>query len=593
MIGFLAAPVAPPAGGAPLEDLIPATIVGLVAGALVAWTTIAYRRGGVRWLRFGTKLATRVSGLPEYVALPALVVAISLVVAVFGFYWDVSTHIDNGRDPGPFANPAHYLIIFGLAGIALGGWLSVLIGSPKSGGTSVRIGKDWNAPLGGVLVLLCGGIALLGFPLDDVWHRLFGQDVTLWGPTHVQMVGGASLTTLALFVLLREGRMASTKKEPPGVTRILHALSGGALLLGLSTLQGEFDFGVPQFRLLYQPVLIMLAATIGLVAARITGGRGGALGSVLFFIAIRGLLALAIGPGLGRIVPHFPLYLVEALLVEAIAWRLPAGKHLRLGVLSGISIGTVGLGAEWLWSHLWMSIPWPAALLPEAVVRGFVAAVCGGIFGALIGRALGPGDPARSPLPRWIAVSAALGILVSLAYPLPISNGPPVEARVALQEVTGAPDREVIATLQLEPPDAAHDPMWFEVLAWQGLDWRRGASRSIELEQVAPGTYETSAPVPVHGEWKALVRLHKDNWLKALPLYLPEDGAIPAPSVPAQPNFEREFISDHEVVQREATGGSPGLVAGAYAILILIAIAWLTTLGWGLRRLDHALARAS
>ena len=36
-----------------------------------------------------------------------------------------------------------------------------------------------------------GGFALIGFPLDDVWHRLFGQDVTLWGPTHLMLIGGA------------------------------------------------------------------------------------------------------------------------------------------------------------------------------------------------------------------------------------------------------------------------------------------------------------------------------------------------------------------------------------------------------------------
>ena len=44
---------------------------------------------------------------------------------------------------------------------------------------------------GGVLICACGAFALLGFPLDDLWHRLFGQDVTLWGPTHLMLIGGA------------------------------------------------------------------------------------------------------------------------------------------------------------------------------------------------------------------------------------------------------------------------------------------------------------------------------------------------------------------------------------------------------------------
>jgi hypothetical protein len=116
---------------------------------------------------------------------------------MFGFYWDVSTHIDNGRDPGPFANPSHYFILAGLAGIALAGFLSLLLARDEPRGP-VFVGF---APLGGVLVTLCGLVAVAGFPLDDVWHRLFGQDVTLWGPTHIQMVGGAALTTLASWIL--------------------------------------------------------------------------------------------------------------------------------------------------------------------------------------------------------------------------------------------------------------------------------------------------------------------------------------------------------------------------------------------------------
>jgi len=62
--------------------------------------------------------------------------------------------------------------------------------------------------------------------------------------------------------------------------------------VGLSIYQGEFDFGVPQFRLLFAPVLIAVAASIALVLARILIGRGAALGAVAFFIGLRGILAL-------------------------------------------------------------------------------------------------------------------------------------------------------------------------------------------------------------------------------------------------------------------------------------------------------------
>ena len=579
-----------PAGGTPIEDLVPATIVGILAGAALAWFTVAYRRGGVKPARNLFAFAARVSGLPDYVALPALIAGSSLLAAAFGFYWDVSTHIDSGRDPGPFANPSHFFILFGLAGSALAGCLSVIIGVPRKTRTSIRIGEGWNAPLGGSLMALCGGIALLGFPLDDVWHRLFGQDVTLWGPTHVQMVGGASLTTLALMILLREGREHATREPAVWTVRVLHAATAGAFLIGLSTLQAEFDFGVPQFRLLNQPVLIMLAAGIGLVVARVTGERGAALGAVLFYLLIRGSLTLIIGVGFGRILPHFPIYIIEALIVEAVALRVRKENPVRLGLIAGLGIGTIGLAAEWLWSHIWMPNPWPAALLSEAVIFGFVVAVAAGVVGGLIGRALGPDELPRPAIPRWIAPVATGLLIVCVAYPVMMTDGPQVDARVTLEETSPSPEREVLATVELEPPDAAEDAIWFEIVAWQGIGWDRGASISVPMEQTGPGTYRTPDPIPVYGEWKALLRLHQDDWLQAMPIYLPNDPAIPATGVPAKASFERPFQVDYEILQREATGGSGLLTGIAYVLLVSIAVLWLATLAWGLARLDRSAA---
>ena len=45
-------------------------------------------------------------------------------------YWDISLHIDQGRDPGPLANPAHYFILAGLFGVLLAGVLGIAL--PKA-----------------------------------------------------------------------------------------------------------------------------------------------------------------------------------------------------------------------------------------------------------------------------------------------------------------------------------------------------------------------------------------------------------------------------------------------------------------------------
>jgi hypothetical protein len=584
-----------PARGAPLSDLVTLTIVFAVAGLLLLAVSVGHRRKRIPWLGQLGDLAESVTGLPGWASLPQAVGAVSLITAAFGFYWDVSWHIDRGRDPGALANPAHWFIIVGLAGVALAGILSIVLGDERSTGSSLRFGRDWNVPVGGLLLSICGLIALAGFPLDDVWHRLFGQDVTLWGPTHIQMIGGASLATLALWVLAvegqREAKAAGQPVDPKKMLRI-HIPLAGAFLIGMSTLQAEFDFGVPQFNQLFQPAMIMLAAGIALVAARIRIGRGGALGAVGFFLVFRGLLSLLIGPILGRTLLHFPVYIVEAIVIELVAVRVPARRSpLTLGLWSGLGIGTVGLAAEWGWSHVFMPLPWHASLLPLGVVWGFVGAVCGALIGALIGRALSP--PAedflvvRQRLPRGVGIALAAAVVAVLALPL-TSTVHPYSADLTMDPPLGIPGGRVHVTLRMHPANAAHGAQWFNVTAWQGARSGKGGLVVKDLHETSPGVYQTDGTVPVFGEWKALVRLHKGRSLMALPIYLPADPAIPAKQVPPWPSVTRPFQREKAILQREAVGGDQWLQRPAYAVLGALALVWVGSLGWGLRRLERA-----
>src|SRR5215218_3691915 len=380
IFGSLAA--APPAGGAELGQVVIASLAATLVTLGLLYLGFGHRSGRVKLLERWAARAERLAGMPGWAVLPAAIATASLLIALFGMYWDISLHIDNGRDPGPLANPAHYFILTGLFGIFTAGFVAMVLPRERPSAVAIRLGRDWWAPLGGVLICACGAFSLIGFPLDDIWHRLFGQDVTLWGPTHLMLIGGAAMSLLGIAVLSVEGLRANAALAEPrrghGTTTLARtvALTGG-LLIGLSTFQGEFDFGVPQFRLVFQPMLIMLAASIGLVVARIYGGRGAALASVGFFIAMRGGLALLIGPGLGETMPHFPLYVAEALVVEAVALRIAADRPLSFGVWAGLGIGTIGLAAEWGWSQLWMPLPWPDSLFPEGAVLGFLAAMAG------------------------------------------------------------------------------------------------------------------------------------------------------------------------------------------------------------------------
>src|SRR3954447_11961426 len=416
------------AGGAPLADLIGGAIVGGAICLIVLAIGGLHRKRKIRWLGGLASYSERVSGLPRWCALPAAIGGGALQVALFGFWWDVATHIDKGRDNGPFGTPAHWPILIGLFGIALAGFLAVVLGCDKDERTAIKLRQDWHVPLGGLLLLACGVFALSGFPLDDTWHRLFGQDVTLWGPTHVLMIGSASLATLAIWALLTEGRRSARRqglRVPAGdraasfVDRMRGPSIAGGFLIGLSSLQGEFDFGVPQFSLILHPVMLGIAAACGLVTARIVLGRFGALKALGFYLFLRVIITLIVSGVFGLSTMHFPLYIVEAGLVELVAWRLGTDRPLRLGLVSGALIGTVGFAAEYAWTHIWMPIAWPSSLIGEMLPLTLAAALGAGVLGAYIGGTLR--DPNIVPRigPASAVVAAAIALLFTIAFPLP------------------------------------------------------------------------------------------------------------------------------------------------------------------------------
>ena len=586
-------PDAPPAAGAELAQVIGASTVGALLTVVLLWLGMGHRSGRVHVLEELGAFAEKQTGLPPWAALPAGVAGGSLLVAVLGMYWDISLHIDDGRDPGPLANPSHYLILFGLFGLFSAGWLALTMPKEKPGAAAVKITRDWYAPVGGLVLMGCGAFALAGFPLDDVSHRLFGQDVTLWGPTHLMLIGGAGLSLFGVLILLAEGRQvrkAEGGTAAPALPARWAALSVqvrtisacGGLLIGMSVYQGEFDFGVPQFRLLYQPVLIALATGVALTAARVMAGRGAALGAVAFFLLVRGALAVIVGGVFGQTTPHFPLYVVEALVVEGVALWLGTRRALRFGVVSGLGIGAIGLLAGHGWTHVWMPLAWPAHMLPETLALGTVVAVASGLLGAFAGTALLRRPELAASPPARCAALVSLAVLIAVAAILAPTRGTDgVSIRTTLQPVAGSGGSEVTATVRPSDPSAAQDAEWFTALAWQGEE----NLVNEPLEQVSPGVWR-SGPIPVTGSWKAMIRLQKGGVLASAPVFLPEDRAIPAAGVPASASFTRELVPDHETLQRERKDDVPGwLWAAAYLVVGFFFAALIALLSWSLVRI--------
>ena len=57
-----------------------------------------------------------------------------------------------------------------------------------------------------------------------------------------------------------------------------------------------------------------------------------------------------------------------------------------------------------------------------------------------------------------------------------------------------------------------------------------------------------------------------------VPIYLPNDPAIPAAEVPAAGSFTRQFTSDKKILQREAKTSSAALVTSAHLVVLAISV---------------------
>lgn len=584
-------------GGAAINEIIGLSAVGALVAALLLWIGWMHRTRKITWLTSLADWSGRRFKRPSWVALPIAMFIASIICALFGFIWDVSLHIGNGRDDGALANPAHYFILIGLFGIFVAGCTAMVLplggANDKPGPAAVRITDDWYAPVGGIVMAGCGLYALLGFPLDDIWHRIFGQDVTLWGPTHLMMIGGAGFSTLAAAYLEVEGKRTAGPDVPrDGIgLKFVQYLAFAGVLIGMSVYQIEFDFGVPQFRQVFQPMLIAAAAALALVAARIFLGRGAALLAAVIAIGLRGIVAFLVAPVLDAPNNWFPLYLGAALVVEILALTPLLKRPVLFGAVAGLGVGTLGLWLESLWINAVYAYSWPMSIWPEALIMAVPVAILTGACGAMVGMVLsGQRLPSR-------AIGVGLVVLTVLAVGGAAANGlrydvpESASATITLTEAPPLGDqRMVTADVQLTPANVlSDDPNWVSVLGWQGgLPNDRGQFID-HLEQVGPGHFRSTEPMPVSGTWKTLLRVHDGKTLAAVPIYLAGDPGIGAEEVPAEASTTRPFVAEITILQRERSPDIPQSLWLIGCLVVLVcSLAMIAGITWGGGRISRS-----
>jgi hypothetical protein len=367
--------------------------------------------------------------------------------------------------------------------------------------------------------------------------------------------------------------------KPTGLGRFIHIMAAGACLTGVTIFTGEFDFRVPQFQMVYYPVLVMIAAGFALTWGRLALGVGGALKTMAFYLVVRGFLYLIVTTALNHTFARFPTYLVPALLVEGAALMVGTRNRLRFALVSGVLIGTVGLAAELAWMPLSNWFPVATALIPKAFALGLPAAIAGALIGTRMGRIFSREEETEHDVKMpWLAGATAV-IIVALLVPLPRETGD-VTATIALEPQGNGEAAK--ATVTLDPPDAAKDATLFGIGSNQG-----GGTISSALIEKSPGVYESAELIPITGRWKSQVGLHRGNEVMSAPIYLPADPKIGASEVPALPERTIKFDVVTKVLLREAHDGPAWPAIVAYTEVLAVLVVWIALIGLAERRISE------
>jgi hypothetical protein len=262
----------------------------------------------VRLLRRVREPAAAAPGKPTGVL---AVAGLGALLMPFGGYWDITSHMESGRES--FFSPPHLLIYGGIL-LAL---VAVLIGVGRK-----PAGRTWRQhlfadPAAG-LAALAMATQLASGPLDELWHQLFGLDVSVWSPPHaVLILGGVAVCICLSAVQVRDGGTLVT------VLRVV-TLAGALLTAGLFLAEFEYPFPtwhVSQSRpfAVYVGFLVLFVLVVSLSARR--------------FIPVRFSTTLIVALWLGLRLAVYPLLGALALKVPpAFPWPLPAMLLVAVGL---------------------------------------------------------------------------------------------------------------------------------------------------------------------------------------------------------------------------------------------------------------------
>ena len=209
------------------------------------------------------------------------------LLGAWGVRWDIQWHVRIGRDS--FWIAPHVMTYAGVTLVVLLSFGVLAVETFRHRARPVR--APMVRMLGvvgtrGFLLAACGiGLTVLAAPIDDLWHRLFGLDVTLWSPPHLMGLAGSMVNTVGCFMIAAEVYPARS------AGRLAATLVSAAMLYGSFQIVAQpgflhaYYYGGLRFHLFAMLAAVLLPLAL-VPAARLTGLRAGPLVAALVSVAV-------------------------------------------------------------------------------------------------------------------------------------------------------------------------------------------------------------------------------------------------------------------------------------------------------------------
>ena len=325
----------------------------------------------------------RVLDLWNMGVLPAM--ALGALSGLIGTYWDIAWHIDKGRDS--FFSPPHNFIYLSL-GISLFVSLYALLGDRRETPLHLSIGR-LNVHSGVLLMALSSMFVLLFAPADELWHRFFGADVTVWAPMH--LIGLMAITMLnfgGLVTAWVERALSKGTARKHLFERV--AIFFAVVLLGdLMLLLAEYEYNVPAFPMYWHPLLLAGFPVFVLVlAAKLKPFPWSATWVALLFSALRlflaGWLMVTAGFGLAGVTrPMIPMLVIAGFAAD---FMIRCGFPIWF---TGLVVGITSVASSYP-IILLGSINWYPQAVLIGLPLGLLLAIVMAYMGAGVARVLEP-----------------------------------------------------------------------------------------------------------------------------------------------------------------------------------------------------------